>query len=82
MGKVKEQQVAYAPKRKKSSVPKSRPKQLAADLVKGMKDSATFDDIIYQLYVLREIENGEEDIRAGRVLSHDEVKRMLGKWLK
>ena len=44
---------------------------------------ATIDmeNLIYQLYLLEKIEEGETDIREGRVLSHQQaLERISGKW--
>lgn len=39
------------------------------------------EELQYRLYVLQKIENGLRDIEAGRVVSHEEAKRRLSKWL-
>ncbi len=44
---------------------------------------ATIDveNLIYQLYLLEKIEEGEDDIRQGRVLSHQQaIERISKKW--
>ncbi len=44
---------------------------------------ATIDveSLIYQLYLLEKIEEGENDIREGRVLSHQQaIERISKKW--
>ena len=44
---------------------------------------ATIDmeNLIYQLYLLEKIEEGEADIREGRVLSQQQaIERISGKW--
>ncbi len=44
---------------------------------------ATIDveNFIYQLYLLEKIEEGENDIREGKVLSHQQaIERISGKW--
>ncbi len=38
------------------------------------------EDIQYHIYVRQKIDQGLEDADAGRVLSHDEVRRRLAKW--
>lgn len=50
----------------------------ARQLVDQMPDDATWDDVLYQVYVRQSIEAGLEDIREGRVVSSDEVQRRLG----
>ncbi len=47
-------------------------------LVDQLPDDATWDDLLYQIYVRQSIEAGLEDCRAGRLVSAEEVKRQLG----
>jgi len=58
------------------------PKQQVAEILENLPDDASFEDIQYHIYVRQKIEQGLEDITAGRVVSHDEVQRRLAKWLK
>ncbi len=50
--------------------------------ISHLKDSASYEEMMYELYVLQKIERGREDIRAGRTLSHAEAKERLRKWVK
>ena len=52
------------------------------DLVKGLPDSCTLEDVQYQLYVRQKVQRGVEAAAAGRVLSHEQVKKRLSKWLE
>lgn len=54
------------------------PKQLALHAVEQLPDDATLEDAMERLYVLEAIERGRADVAAGRVVSHDEVRRRLG----
>lgn len=58
------------------------PKQAALQLVERLDDDVTFEDIIYELYVLEKIQRGMKDADEGRVISHEDVKQRLGRWLK
>lgn len=82
MGRVKEQSARYAVQRGKTRRRQQPPKKSAATLIRGMSESASYDDIIYELYVLKKIEEGERAFEEGRVIPHEEVKRRLNKWLK
>jgi predicted transcriptional regulator len=54
-------------------------KDEAKSLIDGLPEGASWDDIMYQLYVKQKIEAAIAAADAGRVLSHDEVrKRVLG----
>lgn len=45
-----------------------------------MPPESTFDDIMYQVYVINEIEKGLADANAGRLIPHDEVKKGFEEW--
>jgi hypothetical protein len=50
-------------------------------MVRKMPTRIDFEDLIYRLYLQKKIEEGEDDIRQGRVSSHDEVfKKFRKKW--
>ena len=45
----------------------------ARRIVESLPDSATWDDLAYEVYVRQAIENGLADSEAGRTLSHDQA---------
>jgi len=45
----------------------------AKRLVENLPDSATWDDLAYEVYVRQAIEAGLADADAGRLLEHDEA---------
>ena len=47
-------------------------------LVDQLPDEATWDDLLYYIYVHQTIEAGREDCRAGRLIPVAEVRRRLG----
>ncbi len=53
-------------------------KDEARRLVDQLPDDATWDDLLYQIYVRQSIEAGLEDCRQGRLLPVAEVRRRLG----
>ena len=53
-------------------------KQATLQLVERLKDDVSFEDIIYELYVLEKIQRGMKDAEEGRVVSHEEAKQRLG----
>jgi predicted transcriptional regulator len=57
-------------------------KQKACEVISRLPDESTLDDILYHLYVLQCIEQGEKEIEDGKTLTHDEVESRLAKWLK
>lgn len=58
----------------------SAAKAEALKIIENLPDQATWDDIMYYLYINRKIEVSLKDIEEGRVLSYDEaMTRVLGK---
>ena len=50
----------------------------ARRLVEQLPDDATWDDLMYEIYVRQSIEAGLQDSREGRTVSVEEVRRQLG----
>ncbi len=40
------------------------------------------DDFLERLIVIEKIDEGMEEAKAGRTVSHDKVKKMVAKWHK
>ena len=53
-------------------------KQATLQLVERLDDDVSFEDIIYELYVLEKIQRGMKDAEEDRVVSHEEAKQRLG----
>ena len=47
-------------------------------LADQLPEDATWEDVLYQIYVRQSVEAGLEDCRAGRLVSSEEVRRRLG----
>jgi len=58
------------------------PKKTALNTIKRMDERASYDDIMYEMYVLQKIERGERDIAEGRTFTPAEARKRLAKWLK
>jgi predicted transcriptional regulator len=52
-------------------------KQAAREILEQLSDQATWDEIMYELYVKQKLEAGLADIEAGRTVSHDQLKADL-----
>ena len=50
--------------------------------VNQLSSQFTLDELLDRLIFLNKVEEGLEDITAGRVLKEDEAKVRLAKWLK
>jgi predicted transcriptional regulator len=57
-------------------------KQRAIETISNLPDSATLEDIMAELFFRQKVERGLEDIREGRIVTHEEAKRRLSKWLQ
>lgn len=47
-------------------------------LVENLPENATWDDLMYQIYVRQAIEAGLEDSEAGRIVDIKEVRARFG----
>ena len=56
-------------------------KELVRRALDNLPDDVTLPDVIDRLYYLYQIQLGLEDIEAGRLIPHDEVKGQMAKWL-
>ncbi len=52
-------------------------KEEAKKLIEKLPDTATWDDIMYELYVKKKIAAGLTAADEGRVVSHEEAKKRL-----
>ncbi|HYG76847.1 MAG TPA: hypothetical protein VEK08_17720 [Planctomycetota bacterium] len=57
-------------------------KQRLRTIVDELPDDCSYDDAMYRLYVMQQIEKGEADVRAGNVIPHDEVMKDIRTWLE
>ena len=53
-------------------------KQLALNAVQQLPEDATLEDAMERLFFLEKIERGLADVRAGRMVPHEEVRRRFG----
>ena len=57
-----------------------KPKDQVRQILEGLPEDASLEDIQYHIFVRQKIEQGLADANAGRVVPHDEVQRRLAKW--
>jgi hypothetical protein len=53
-------------------------KSEAMVLVEGLPEDATWDDLMYRIYVRQAVDAGLRDSEAGRTVSVDEVRARFG----
>lgn len=54
-------------------------KQAAHRLIDQLPEQASWDDLMYKIYVQQSIDRGLADVDAGRTISHDEVAALFAK---
>ena len=52
-------------------------KEAARQIIDRLPDQATWDDIMYELYVKQKVKAGLKAADEGRTVSHEEAKRRL-----
>jgi hypothetical protein len=52
------------------------------ELVGNLPDEIDLDEIIYRLYLKQKLEDAEQDIRNGNVISHDDVIKETEEWFR
>jgi predicted transcriptional regulator len=56
-------------------------KDVARQILDGLPEDCSLQEIQYRLYVRQMIEEGRQDVEAGRVVSQEEIERDLESWL-
>lgn len=58
-------------------------KKAVKALLDRLPDDCSVEDVLYHLYVLQAVAQGQADAAAGRTISHDEFENaMRQKWLR
>ena len=57
------------------------PKRAVQEILKKLPENSSFEDIQYHIYVREKIEKGLQDIKAGKLMSQEEVEKRMSKWL-
>ncbi len=52
------------------------------ELLEGLPDDASLEDIQYHIYVRQKIQKGLDAAREGRTLTHQEVVRRMSRWIE
>ena len=53
----------------------AKTKKHALEVIKKLPEKATWDDIMYEIYIQKKITEGVKAADEGRVVSHNEVKK-------
>lgn len=57
-------------------------KQIALEIVQALPDDCTLADAAHRLYLRQLVEEGRQDVRAGRVFSQEEIEQEAARWLE
>ncbi len=52
----------------------------AINAISELPDDVPLEDIMYRLYVLDKIHQGEQDVREGRTISNEDLKKEASSW--
>jgi len=53
-------------------------KEELARLIEKLPDKATWDDVMYEIYVRQKVEEGLKAADEGHLIPHEEVKKRFG----
>ncbi len=59
----------------------SKVKQEVIKMIRSMPEDASVADIMAELYFRQKVDSGLRQLDEGKGLTHDQVKKRLGKWL-
>ena len=51
------------------------------EILGTLPEDAFLEDIQYHIYVRQKIQQGLDDVEAGRAIGHKEIQQRLAKWL-
>lgn len=57
-------------------------KSTILDTLNELPNKFNLDEFLERLIVIEKIDEGMEEAKAGKTLSHDKVKKMVAKWHK
>ena len=57
-------------------------KQSLVQVVNELPNDFNLDELMEKLVVIEKIESGLNDVKNGRTISHEKVKKEVKKWLK
>jgi len=56
-------------------------KQEVMELLKGLPDDSTLEEIQYHLYVRQKVQRGIQDVKEGKIYTQEEVEKRMEKWV-
>lgn len=59
-------------------MPATTVKEKIIETIRALPDDASLDDVMEHLYFMSKVERGLEEIEAGNLIPHEEVKKRFG----
>jgi len=56
-------------------------KESVVNMVKGLPENVTLDEIMAEIYFKTQVDAGLEELEKGKGLSHEEVQNRMSRWL-
>ncbi|MFM9331331.1 hypothetical protein [Paenibacillus mesotrionivorans] len=50
-------------------------------IIDNLPDDCSLEDIQYTLYVRKKIQQGQDDMAEGRIVTQEEMEKRMSKWL-
>lgn len=57
-------------------------KEEARQVIETLPETATLDDVMHAIYLKAKFKKGEQEIREGNGIPHEQAKERLKKWVK
>ncbi len=57
-------------------------KQSAIKAIQDLPENSSYEDIMEKLFFMEKVKSGLKEIEEGKIISHEDVKKRLSKWLK
>jgi len=55
-------------------------KQKSLEVINTLPDNSSFEDIIYNIYIQYKVALSLDDIKHGRVISHEDLRKEVETW--
>lgn len=55
-------------------------KQEALEAIASLPDNSEIDDIMYRLYVIDKVRQGQQDVLNGQVITTEDLRKDLSQW--
>jgi predicted transcriptional regulator len=57
-------------------------KQQVISMIEALPEEITVDDIMAELYFMKQVDAGLKELDDGKGIPHEEVEKRMAKWLK